>query len=92
MNSSNTEKEKLYHQIALACLKALKGAQNGADSKDQIREVYEAIDIAFNEQFALLAHEVDDQKQRLDAIALLDPEQHQLVDAIALAKSNSAAH
>ena len=92
MSNSNTEKEKLYHQIALACLKALKGAQSGADSKDQIKEVYDAIDTAFNQQFALLAHEVDEQKQRLDAIAHLDPEQHQLVDAITIAKSNSAAH
>lgn len=88
--SKTTNKEKLYHQIALACLKALKNSD--ANTQESIGQVYKAIDSAFNQQVSLLAHELDEAKQKLSDISQLDSERHSLADAQSIAQSNKAQH
>lgn len=84
------KKEKLYHQIAHACLQVLKTPK--PDSKDQVKAVYEAIDQAFHNQFALLSSELDDCKKRLQLIDGLDSAEHTLQDAQDIARQDSAKH
>mgnify|MGYP000213665694 CR=1 FL=1 len=85
------KKDKLYHQIAHACLQVLKTpAKSG--NKDQVKAVYEAIDQAFHSQFALLSSELDDCKQRLQFIEELDAKEHSLQDAQRIARQDSAKH
>jgi len=84
------KKEKLYHQIAHACLQVLKTPK--ADSKEQVKAVYEAIDQAFHNQFALLSSELDDCKKRLQLIDDLDNAEHTLQDAQKIARQDSAKH
>lgn len=84
------KKETLYHQIAHACLQVLKSPK--ADNKEQVKDVYNAIDQAFQNQFALLSAELEDCKQRLDLISELDESQHNLQDAQQIARQDKAKH
>lgn len=84
------KKEQLYHQIAHACLQVLKTPK--ADSKKQIKAVYDSIDQAFMNQSALLSSELDDCKKRLQLIADLNEAEHSLQDAKDIAVQNSAKH
>jgi len=84
------KKEKLYHQIAHACLQVLKTPK--ADNKEQVKAVYDAIDLAFQSQFALLSSELEDCKQRLQLIENLDETEHNLQDAQQIARQDSAKH
>lgn len=84
-------KDQAYHQIALACLKTLRNA-NSAEAKDQVTELYEAIDQGFQGQFALVMAELEDAKQRLSLINQLDPKQHSLADAQAIINATGTAH
>lgn len=83
-------KDQAYHQIALACLKALKNT--AASSEDPIKQLYTVIDEAFEQQTALLMVELEVQKARLNDIASLDPAQHTLADAQVIARHNGTAH
>jgi|TARA_B110001454_G_C12546833_1_gene361868 hypothetical protein len=85
------KKEQLYHQIAHACLQVLKTPPK-SDNKEQVKAVYEAIDQAFHNQFALLSSELDDCKQRLELIGELDETEHNLKDAQKIARQDSAKH
>ena len=84
------KKEKLYHQIAHACLQVLKTPK--ADSSEQVKAVYEAIDQAFHNQFALLSSELEDCKKRLQLTGELDASEHNLQDAQQIARQDSAKH
>lgn len=85
------KKEKLYHQIAHACLQVLKTpAESG--NKDQVKAVYDAIDAAFQNQSALLSSELADCKQRLQLICELDESEHTLKDAQVIAQQDNAKH
>lgn len=84
------KKEKLYHQIAHACLQVLKSPK--VDNKEQVKDVYNAIDQAFQNQFALLSSELEDCKQRLEQISQLDDTQHNLQDAQQIARQEKAKH
>lgn len=84
-------KDKAYHQIALACLKTLQEGK-GSSSEDQIKSLYEAIDQGFQTQFKLVLTELDDAKARLNYISRLDPEQHNLADAQAIIHQNKTSH
>jgi hypothetical protein len=84
------KKEKLYHQIAHACLQVLKTPK--ADGKEQVKAVYEAIDQAFLNQSALLSSELEDCKKRLQLIGELDDSEHTLQDAQKIARQDSAKH
>lgn len=86
------DKEKLYHQIALSCLKVLKNPAAAGEGADQIQAVYDAIDVAFNAQFTLLDDELQDCKERLQLIADLNPDEYQLVDAQDIAQHSGAKH
>lgn len=85
------KKETLYHQIAHACLQVLKTPPK-SDNKKQVKAVYDAIDNAFHNQFALLSSELDDCKQRLEMIGELDDADHTLKDAQKIARQDSAKH
>ncbi len=83
-------KEKLYHQIAHACLQVLKTPKS--DNADQVKAVYEAIDQAFLNQSALLSSELEDCKNRLQQIAELTDAENDLQDAKAIARQDLAQH
>lgn len=85
------KKEKLYHQIAHACLQVLKTPAT-SDSKDQVKAVYDAIDQAFQNQSALLSSELEDCKQRLQLICDLNDSEHSLQDAKDIAQQDDAKH
>lgn len=83
-------KDQAYHQIALACLKTLR---NTAASKDDaVAELHAAIDVAFQQQFALLLGELNDCRDRLSRIESLDPDQDTLFDAQIIAARQGKAH
>ncbi|MAK92123.1 MAG: hypothetical protein CMI08_01470 [Oceanospirillaceae bacterium] len=84
-------KDQAYHQIALACLKALKDPK-AASAEDPVKNLYSVIDQAFEQQFALLLAELDDCKQRLNAIDQLDPKRNSLADAQVIATAKGTAH
>lgn len=84
-------KDQLYHQIALTCLKTLREGR-GAESADQVKALYDAIDTAFQAQFALLVTELDDARERLNHIAALDPARHTLKDAQLILEQTGTAH
>ncbi len=84
------KKEKLYHQIAHACLQVLKTPK--ANGKEQVKAVYEAIDQAFLNQSALLSSELEDCKKRLQLITELNETEHSLQDAQQIARQGSAKH
>ena len=86
----SVKKEKLYHQIAHACLQVLKTPK--ADSSTQIKAVYDAIDQAFLNQSALLSSELEDCKNRLKLISELDDAEHSLQDAKDIARQDNAQH
>lgn len=84
-------KDQTYHQIALACLKTLREPQNAA-ADNQVENLYKAIDEAFESQMALLLAELEEQRQRLNLIQSLDPKQHSLEDAQAIAADVKPSH
>ncbi|MEQ3693926.1 MAG: hypothetical protein ABNH15_02360 [Alcanivorax sp.] len=84
-------KDQLYHQIAVTCLKTLREGSN-AEAGDQVKALYDAIDTAFQSQFALLVTELEDAKERLNHIAALDPERHTLRDAQIIIDQSGTAH
>ena len=84
-------KDQAYHQIALACLKALKSPSK-ATSEDPVKSLYSVIDKAFEQQFALLLAELETSRERLKQIQALDPSHHSLADAQAIASKNNIAH
>ena len=84
-------KDQIYHKIALACLKTLREGKS-ANSQDQVKDLYDAIDKGFEEQFSLLVQELDETKARLDAIARLNPEKHNLEDARAIIFQQKISH
>ncbi len=84
-------KDQAYHQIALACLKALR-TPAGASVEDPVKELYSVIDNAFESQFALLVAELEDSKRRLSQIQQLDPQRHTLADAQAIIHHNGTTH
>lgn len=83
-------KDQAYHQIALACLKTLRST--AADKQDSVTALHEAIDAAFQEQFALILAELEDQRTRLMLIENLNPEQHGLEDAQQIAARQTQPH
>lgn len=85
------KKDKAYHQIALACLKALRTPRNSS-AEDPAAALYDVIDDAFSRQTALLMAELEDYRRRLDAIAALDPQRHSLAEAQAIARPQQASH
>lgn len=84
-------KDHAYHQIALACLKTLRQNQT-SNEKDTIKALYQAIDHAFEQQYALLMIEMEQINAKIDKIEQLDPQQHTLADAQALLRANGTAH
>jgi len=84
-------KDQAYHQIALACLKALRNS-GAASAEDPVKQLYAVIDQAFEQQFTLLLTELEDCKERLSAIEQLNPERHTLADAQAIARARGTAH
>lgn len=79
---NRVNKDQAYHQIALACLKTLR--QTHTEATNPIDSLYQVIDQAFEEQFAIVLAELDDSKQRLEKIRSLNPTHHSLVDAHAI--------
>lgn len=84
-------KDQAYHQIALACLKALR-TPAGTAAEDPAQALYNVIDDAFSRQCALLLAELDDCRARLNAVAALDPQRHSLADAQAIAAKQDLSH
>ena len=84
-------KDQAYHQIALACLKALR-SPSPAVNEDPAKALYSVIDDAFSRQTALLLAELEDYRHRLDAIAALDPQRHSLADAQNIARKQEQSH
>tara|TARA_Y100001949_G_scaffold176530_1_gene190136 strand:+ start:3432 stop:3692 length:261 start_codon:yes stop_codon:yes gene_type:complete len=84
-------KDQAYHQIALACLKTLRSG-NAASNEDTAKALYESIDAAFEQQFALVLAELQDSQARLNAIKHLDPNRHSLADALEIIDHNGTAH
>lgn len=84
-------KEAMYHQIALACLKTLNSTPTD-DKQALIQALYEQIDQAFSQQFSLVLDELASRSAQLESIAQLQDGQHTLSDAIALAKNAQNAH
>lgn len=84
-------KDQAYHQIALACLKALRSPSSGT-VENPADNLYKVIDQAFNEQFTLLLMELEEAQTRLKAIAALDASKHSLADAQRLATKTSRPH
>lgn len=84
-------KDKAYHQIALACLKTLRTPTN-ASAQDPTAALFKSIDEAFSAQYDLLLTELADYQARLNAIAALDPTQHKLADAQAIATAKTQHH
>jgi len=84
-------KDQMYHNIALACLKTLREGGN-AEAEDKVKVLYNAIDEAFESQFALMVAELEDARARLTHIAALDPAHHSLDDAQAIASADGTAH
>lgn len=84
-------KDQAYHQIALACLKALRNPSS-TTAENPAENLYQVIDQAFNEQFTLLLMELEDAQARLKAIAALDANKHTLSDAQALITKKSRPH
>lgn len=84
-------KDQLYHQIAVTCLKTLREGKS-AEAEDQVKALYDAIDTAFQSQFALLVTELDDARERLNHIAALDPDRHSLKDAQIIIDQSGTAH
>jgi hypothetical protein len=87
MSLSESKKKKVYHSIALACLKALKNS-SVSDPKKSINEVYNAIDKAFREQFSLVSEELSECQERLTLIRQLDGNEYTLKDAQEIATTN----
>ncbi|WP_221796877.1 hypothetical protein [Oceanobacter mangrovi] len=83
-------KDQAYHQIALACLKTLRNTN--ASSSDAVTELYDTIDAAFQQQFALLLAELEENRDRLNRICELDPNTCTLADAQAIAEIRGTAH
>lgn len=65
------DKNKAYHQIALACLKVLRDGHTDG-TEQQIKTLYQSIDQAFEQQYHLLVAELTDCKRRLHAISELE--------------------
>lgn len=84
-------KDQAYHQIALACLKALRSPSNST-AENPAENLYKVIDQAFNEQFTLLLMELEEAQTRLKAIAALDASTHSLADAQHLATITTRPH
>ncbi len=84
-------KDKAYHQIALACLKALR-ENHSISAQNPAKALYNAIDEAFSQQSALLLMELEDSQQRLKAISALNDQQHTLSDAQAIANNKVQTH
>ncbi|WP_430461903.1 hypothetical protein ACQUQU_03685 [Thalassolituus sp. LLYu03] len=84
-------KDQAYHQIALACLKALKTPTNVAN-EDPVSALYQVIDTAFEQQFALMMAELESTRHSLNQIAELDPAHDTLADAQRIARQNGTAH
>lgn len=84
-------KDKAYHQIALACLKALR-ENPSVSAKSPAKMLYNAIDEAFSQQSALLLMELEDCQQRLKAISALNDQQHNLADAQSIANNKVLTH
>lgn len=84
-------KDQAYHQIALACLKALREPSN-VSAESPAQALYNTIDQAFNQQHALLMAELADCYERLKRISALDPAQHSLSDAQAIAHRDNTSH
>lgn len=84
-------RDQAYHQIALACLKALK-TPSAAAAEDPVKALYDVIDQAFEQQFALMLAELDDCRTRLSHISSLDPARHTLADAQVIAAHQGTAH
>ncbi|MBE0483188.1 MAG: hypothetical protein IBX52_06760 [Bacterioplanes sp.] len=84
-------KDHAYHQIALACLKTLRQNQTSSE-KDTIKQLYQAIDQAFEQQHALMMVEMEQMQAKIDQIEQLDPQQHTLEEAQAFLRANGTAH
>lgn len=84
-------KDKAYHQIALACLKTLR-TNPSVTATSPAKALYEAIDEAFSQQCALLLMELEDSQERLNAISALNEQRHSLADAQAIANKKAQAH
>lgn len=84
-------KDKAYHQIALACLKTLR-TNPSITATSPAKALYDAIDEAFSQQCALLLMELEDSQERLNAISALDDQRHNLADAKAIAKNKTQTH
>lgn len=84
-------KDKAYHQIALACLKTLR-TNPSITATSPAKALYDAIDEAFSQQCALLLMELEDSQQRLNAISALNDQRHNLADAKAIAKNKTQTH
>lgn len=84
-------KDSIYHQIALACLRTLK-SDNNVNKEEQIVNLYQAIDQAFQEQTALVLAELSQAEARLKSISDLSPEHHDLADAQTIARAQQIAH
>lgn len=84
-------KDQAYHQIALACLKVLKNP-TGVTQDNPTTALFTAIDEAMRSQYSLLLEELEQSKERLNAICALDPETSTLADAQAIAQERSTKH
>lgn len=83
-------KDHVYHQIALACLKTLR-SPSSATAQDPAKALYHSIDQAFEQQYALLLAELADCQERLNAICALESH-HSLADAQAIANHQTVRH
>ncbi|WP_421861937.1 hypothetical protein [Motiliproteus sp.] len=78
-------RDKQYAQIARACLQVLNNVNPAADRSAQIQELYDAIDAAMGDIYKHQQQALDQCYSTLQTIASMDPQQHNLEQAIELA-------
>lgn len=76
------EKDRLYMDIAKACLAALNNS-HAASPEKAYQAVYEAIDKAFESQFQQLGHDYQSARAALESIAKLPTSESATAQAIA---------
>lgn len=79
-------RDQQYAKIARACLQVLNNVNPAADRSSQIQELYDAIDAAIGDIYKHQQQALDQCYSTLQTIATLDPQQHDLEQAIELAK------
>lgn len=79
-------RDERYMQVARACLKVLNNVSPATDRDQQIKEVYQAIDLAIADLYKQQEVQLAAAFGTLRQIAELDPARHSLEQAIELAR------